>query len=193
MSTKIYDGMQASQPIDAFRLADGIRSVLEPLFYSRLDGLMDMDPEDFASLQRALCHPSPVDFRSPLVFHDVPARIDELHASRFFPHHPLDIGYEVRLYPSGARPLVLVFGGLADVYVEALLESGLTEPFGYWDDTDGRPFGVTADQWEVRREVWERGAGDLTALRTAGLGFRHPSPADISTHIVEHRMSEEKA
>ena len=57
------------------------------------------------------------------------------------------------LFPHNGSTLILIHGGEC---IETLYCSKLPmlEEYGFWTNTDDRPYGVSAEQWEERRNTW---------------------------------------
>lgn len=68
---------------------------------------------------------------------------------------PNGFGIQIGLDPETGRYLILLLtenDGLREVF-EAMDE---VEEYGYWDNTDSYPDGVTREDWEIREAAWNR-------------------------------------
>lgn len=57
--------------------------------------------------------------------------------------------------PDTGRTMILIFA-VEDAYTEALRAMPQVEAYGYWNNSDSRPDGVSEREWEDRRKAWAR-------------------------------------
>lgn len=192
MSTKIYDGMRATDR-NPFRVQRRIKEVLEPLFLAKFD----------AALAKALANPgrpwdtvfptlfprssperarweAPISARRWEVGDDLYDLIVALQRTASHTFSDLDFGYDAILVPNGHgishQPLVLVFsehGG--NEYRKALMDAGVTEEYGYWNNSDG-PDEMSAAAWAEREKAWSK----LNVPSQDGLSIPMPSKVDTA-------------
>ena len=177
MSIKIYDGLRAAQSADPFVVAAQIRAVLEPAFFAELDLALDTLGEE-----------------APRSLVEITNRIAELDQRRFHTFDPLDLGYRVMLLPGTERPLIMLFGKKDRRWIKKLIDSGVAEDYGYWDNTDPQE-SLTEDQWEARRLDWGTALCADTVSdppdelfsatpEQVSLQINYPSPFRIQWHLV---------
>jgi hypothetical protein len=154
MSIKIYDGLRIKNPTDPFRDALLMREVLESEFYSEFKKLLVKGKETRNNVT------------------EVWEEINELHNASLRSFDSKSIGYDAVLLP---HHLVLIFTEHT-VYRDMLINSGIVEEYGFWDNTD-MPEDVSDADWVLRRHHWESAlGGDFSMTPSeAGLSFTFPS------------------
>lgn len=192
MSTKIYDGLIATD-LNPFAVHRKIRDVLEPLFHARFAAAV-AQAQEHADEPYDLAFPT-VRWRSEryqsLAAKKIDARAtyqlcDDLYELivklQDDPTHTftdLDFGYHAVLVPNGNgilihNPLVLVFSEAAGKdYRQALIDAGVVEEYGYWDNSDA-PKRLSAAEWEQRETAWDL----LDVPSRDGLNITMPSQFD---------------
>lgn len=182
MSTKIYDGLQATYS-DPFALATQVRKTLQPLFIAEYKRAVAHARahlgESWNDVFQLYALRKDERWLEPIVngAFRLPERVwDMVIALQKSAEHTLvewDFGYEVALLPDSRpgvdMPLMLVFSE-RDIYRSALLEAGVAVDYGYWNNTDG-PEDVTAEEWEGREKAWD----DLDVPAEQGLFIFQPS------------------
>lgn len=159
MSIKIYDGLRAVGRSDIFDTAEEIRTALDAAFFAAMDkalGTLGSNaPKSYAAVHR---------------------RIVELDHEPTWTFDPLDIAYTATLLRGRDWPLLLITGEKAGRYTESLVEAGVVERYGYWDNSDPEE-GLTEQEWGLRRQDWGR------ALSRQGLSDFDLSPAEAGLAI----------
>lgn len=182
MSIKIHDGLKATDN-NPFEAANQARSVLEPLFFRKVDELvsklenagLDVPMSDIFDLDFSPEAITKEIYGSSAAAKDPKYRvftmIDVLDRKATWTFSKADIAYKLVLIPNGVpgeAPLALLYSQDRD-YHASLLESGLFVAHGYWDNTDPEE-GV---DWDLRKREWSRLLGDATPS-DVGLSITHP-------------------
>lgn len=197
MSTKIYNGLRGCVS-DPFDLAASIRSVLEPVFFSAFTNAVDLAYDKFETsdakkltmgelweVEEPFASQSINRYEVPKRLHDL---IGRLHKSTAWTFSELDFAYEAVLLPNptGANPLVMVFGEGAEVYRKMLTETGVVEPYPYWDNSDPEE-GVTDEEWSQRSYAWT--CVKDNAPSAVGLSISYPSAMDSELNLSKYRKT----
>lgn len=171
MSIKIYDGLRTVGRSDIFDTADAVRTVLNRTFFTELDSALailgDDAPENYAAVHR---------------------RIVELDRQSTWTFDLLDIAFTATLLRGRDWPLLLITGEKAGDYTEALIDAGVAERYGYWDNVDPEK-GLTEQEWGLRRADWGRalsrtGQPDFNlSPAEAGLTISYPGVWPIYQHM----------
>lgn len=185
MSTKIYNGLRATDK-NPFTVQRRIKEVLEPLFFAKFDEALKKAVSETGRPWETVFEmfpgtkPEPIPEGRFMIADTLYGLIESLYKSTSHTFSPLDFGYEAVLLPNGLgiarEPLVLVFaehGG--EEYRKALVDAGVVEQYGYWDNSD-RPKSVNADEWVERRKAWDK----LETPRKDGMFIMMPGRLDTA-------------
>lgn len=157
MSTKIYDGFAIADDVDLFDLSEQAREVLDPIrdeldfgacaevaisnLVQRMFGVDENAPlRDGESLLLS----GYFGWRQRMLDEDPKYTWHDPHRFSFTVMRDPDTGKRYGIAHAARRRLIEAFMGL----------DGISE-FGYWDNTD-RPDHVTEDEWDLRRDTWDR-------------------------------------
>lgn len=178
MSIKIYDGLRAAIK-EPFELAEQIQNVLDPVFleyfksaYIEAKSSLESDP---ASTWESIFHTGGTkEIDKYSIDFDLYQIVENLQKSDRFTYSKLDFGYELTLHSNatGGNPLVLIFGTKSREYAELLINAGVLEEYGYWNNTDMAE-GVSLEEWEEREIAWSKFADPKLDYR--GLVVSMPS------------------
>lgn len=216
MSVKIYEGLRAAKDTDPFTLAQEIRSVTEHLFYEKIAAYSyeiqhlfeERDLSDDDRLDKVLSRMQSLRWLDERDVERIEGRFSREVLSRerehemiwgcvqYFHEHPvrtfspLDFGYEVHLLPSTlpTRPLALVYSESKD-YLSALLDKGVVEEYGYWDNSD-RAEDISEEEWSQRRKDWGILIDSHSSTSSQSLHLNHPSRLDVAcSRIVSDKLA----
>ncbi|QOT19409.1 hypothetical protein [Paenarthrobacter sp. YJN-5] len=168
MSTKIYNGYRLTEGTDPFEFVARLRTVMDPARDSA-------DAKLLASLYvRAIDSPwfrgEPIQegagyaaWREWRKEQDSMGKMDRRH-------DPNEFGVEIGLDEVTGRHLLLLISYNRDL-TDAFTEIDGIEEYGYWNNTDDYPDGVTEADWEERKAAWNRviPRGGYTNLLTFNL------------------------
>ena len=157
MSTKIYNGLIATDPTDdVFSLIQKIRPVVTAHFrelslgvIARTYAELAEDPET-----REEVHPNRYLWRIADQRWQKQQRDLDPHTRN---HDPLRCQIVFGAVPDaeGGHKLLLNIFAEDSGYRQVLIDAGIVADYGYWDNVD-QPEDLSADQWNQRREDWMR-------------------------------------
>ncbi|WP_422758883.1 hypothetical protein [Paenarthrobacter sp. C1] len=153
MSTKIRNGYRLTEGTDPFTFVARLRTVMDPardaadakllagLYVRAIDSpWFRGDPiEDGAGITA---------WREWQTEQDSMSKMDRRH-------DPNEFGVEIGLDEVTGRHLLLLISYNRDLTDAFKVIDGVEE-YGYWNDTDSRPDGVTKSDWEERKAAWNR-------------------------------------
>lgn len=185
MSIKIHSGLRATIK-DPFLLGAKIREVLEPEFHKSFESLYAQAkaaPEGSTWDSVFYCGDYGV-IENHSVDHFLYKIVKSLHENARHTFTDLDIGYNVTMMPNaaGGNPLVLVFGENQRKYTKLLIEAGVVEKYGYWDNAD-EDEDVTKEEWEERKQAWM--VLDSAAPSEVGLEIQFPSEIATAVNLMK--------
>lgn len=184
MSIKIHNGLRATVS-DPFLLGTKIREVLEPEFHKSFRSFYTKAktaPEGSTWDSVFYCGDESV-IPNHSVDHFLYKIVKSLHESTCHTFTDLDIGYNVTMMPNsaGVMPLVLVFGENQRHYTELLIEAGVVEEYGYWDNADEED--LTKEEFEERKQAWM--ILDSDAPSEVGLEIQFPSGISTFVNLIK--------
>lgn len=183
MSTKLHHGYRLAEGVDPFDFLTAIRAHIDPvrdradarvlaeravaiIDKAAVHGLTTHAGDDLADLMK-----TPLT-SAYLAWEDEQAKLRETDRrqdpNRFklsFGRDPLTGRYGVLLF-ADERTLIAAFEAMTEV-----------EGYGYWNNSD-RPDGVTKDEWDERREFWDRVLPGYTPPAVAMLSWMLRSTYD---------------
>lgn len=187
MSIKLYEGMIGTSS-DPFQVADAIRGVLEPIFYKKFFGYVDEAStlETKEEFEERFYIPDNIEKvnvwgESGYKSHTLDivwGYVNALSRSNSRTFSELDFSYNVSIIPNKTEgnPLVLIFSEYN--YYTDLINSGVVEEFGYWNNSD--PGGdITESEWEARERAWGYLIEDDKSPSECGLQFSSPGRMTI--------------
>lgn len=183
MSTVIYDGLRAVDT-NLFVVREKINSVVQPIFFQEYDKLekivktaghrgetwcqaLNLPRHRFVKWETSI---NPIMYKEYL--YDL---IQEVHVNPMRNFSPADIAYSVHLLPNGLgvgeKPLILLFSErLGNTMRKALIDAGVVEEYGYWDNVDAED-GVSESEWQDRKQAWNL----LDIPASSGLNIEMPN------------------
>lgn len=186
MSVKIYEGLRSTIS-DPFEAGIAARKVMEPIFFDKIDEIIQRINDDPAVSVKEKMH---LDFNPEAVRKskgyskgdDIALAftiMETLKESSTWTFTGFDVMYDLVIMPNGITgfpPLAQIFVN-DNIYLKPLLESGVFEDHGYWDNTDPEE---DAD-WDERRQEWSRLIDEKHT--PASLGLTVSSPGSISYRL----------
>lgn len=202
MSIKIYNGLRAMKS-DPFEVGMDVRKVLEPIFFNKFNNILEMYLELSKSGIQANWNyyneffntpedSKPIPEHSAFIQREIYNKIEKLNRQVTHTFSDADICYHVSILPNackGDNPLMMVMGENNVEYTEALLEAGVVEAFGYWDNSDPED-DVTDEEWEYRKKSWSYLLDDVAPVNLE-LGITYPSSFDVSMWRID-KVNEDK-
>lgn len=202
MSIKIYNGLRSTEP-DPFVAAQNIRDVLEPIFFEQFFKFEKELSAQGAKIRQVLADDHDYlcildDDQRKRIFDTLPRHMNNVFDLWFImaglnevPEHtfsPLDMFYRICLLQNqaGGNPLVLVFGEHHAAYRNALLDAGVVQDYGYWDNTD-EPEDVDEQEWEERKRAW--GLIMTKSPDAAGLYIDNPNRTETLLFQMRQKVS----
>lgn len=162
MSTKIYDGFRLCEGVPLEQFTSDLRRVLDPV----------RDSEDVKMISRLVTES--ID-RRWLRGETVPAgaaaaTCQEWHEAqgamspRDWDHHRNRFELSIGTDPGTGR-VMMIARSENSALMAAFQNMDAVEEYGYWNNSDSYPDGVTEADWEVREAAWNRmlpGAGKIS-------------------------------
>lgn len=211
MSISIYQGLRVTDPATChpipstgvFHAAAALRKACGQVFFDRLYEL-------FHTVDAHVLELSPERSAQPGArIRALAVSVGTLHRQSERTLDALDLGYDITLLDGGSPDepdqsdpalLALVTGEHAsELYIPALTEAGLAQPYGWWNNTDG-PDGVSDAQFALRKQHWQHAltspagatGGDTFDLSPAqaGLTISHPGRLQIILELSERYRSD---
>lgn len=180
MSITIYDGLRAAAS-DPFEVGQQVRAVLEPMFHARFKAAFEKAKEHSGSKWNEVFS---IDKDSVIEENAIDIKlyriITKLHRDPRHTFSDIDIAYDVLLYKNfaGGNPLILVFGENAREYRQLLINAGVAENYGYWDNSD-EDEDVSPEEWETRKLAWS----DFADIHTTTNSLMISIPDSIETSV----------
>lgn len=163
MSTKIYNGFRIKEGIALPNLLQSVREVLDPV----------RDHEDIQLLANTIA--SYIDDRwingqdilpeSAQTAYQMWAGQQAAMSSMDWDHDPNRFQLSTGTEPENGRIMAIIHVENKDLRT-AFENMEEVEEFGYWNNTDSYPDGVTRADWKIREAAWNRmlpGAGQISA------------------------------
>ena len=153
MSTKIFHGYRLAEGTDIWEFTERLRRDGNVLRDELDMEVIERFSEGVVNERRQKDQelPKTDEARLMLGYHGWHELMIELKDARIGDPHQLEVCFIKD--PGTGRIMALLYAGSK---MEAFWESQPeVEPWGYWNNTD-QPEGVTEEEWEERRQAWER-------------------------------------
>jgi len=210
MSVKIYYGLRATAP-SPWRIAEQVREALYPLFAEKIQQLAEVikhmeatkegNPEEYKRLKSSLLGGEKLPWRNHPRRQYLPPLykafmvVEALREIEVHTFSPFDFWFEVLLFENraGGNPLLMIYSE-DGAYRARLLEAGIAEEYGYWDNADPEE-DLSEAEWEERKLAWSGLTGNW-APNSLGLAISPPSRIDVevSRHHEDYwKFAQEEA
>lgn len=190
MSIKIYYGARVKEGVSVWEFVRQVRETMNPV-RDRLDAQL-LVWRAVGETVDAMRDPERTPSERPMIDawdwwqKDQLGKTEQERGMRFGGHDPHRFEIAVGEDPDTGRLLVLPYID-ADEMQDAWNALDCVEPYGYWDNTDPED-GVSDEDWEARRDAWERvGVLDEAPARRMLTYTLRESPCDFDMMLFARR------
>ncbi|MET4144293.1 hypothetical protein [Arthrobacter sp. UYCo732] len=153
MSTKIYHGFRLTEGTDLATFKYQVRSVIDPLRDQEDLKLLAVETAKFVDSRWLAGEPIPAGAAAAAyaTWSEAQSKMSAYDYDHDLNRFELSIGTD-----PGTGRIMVIARAENHVLMDAFKELSGVEEFGYWDNTDAYPEGVTEADWKIREAAWDR-------------------------------------